>query len=120
MGPLVSFESLVLVVSIVLVDFLDYPVLVLPIREAGMASITEAVSSAMSTAIASSMDPNAGATKQFIETQMTTLQAQALNAQLDTMDRLERKIESLKEQEADGRTIEVYQSLLEKYSGARR
>jgi hypothetical protein len=38
---------------------------------------------------------------------------------MDTMERIERKIEALKAEQADGRTIEVYQTMLEQYSGVR-
>jgi hypothetical protein len=82
-------------------------------------NIQDAVGNAMSQAIVSSMDPMAAVTKQFMTAQLVVIDAQALNAKQDTMDRLERKIQSLIERSADGRTIEVYQSMLEAYSGVR-
>lgn len=82
-------------------------------------NIQEAVGNAMSQAIVASMDPMANVTKQFMAAQLVTVEATALNAKQDTMDRLERKIEQLLEKQADGRTIEVYQAMLESYSGTR-
>lgn len=81
-------------------------------------SIQAAVATAMAKAIESSMDPMAPISRQFMESQMTSVGAAALQSKLDTMERLERKIEDLKERQADGRTIEVYQSMLESYSGS--
>jgi len=82
-------------------------------------NIQDAVGNAMSQAIVSSMDPMAAVTKQFMAAQLVVIEASALTAKQDTMERLERKIEQLLERQADGRTIEVYQSMLESYSGIR-
>jgi hypothetical protein len=65
------------------------------------------------------MDPNAAATKEFLASQLLVLKGQAYQSKMDTMERIERKIEALKAEQADGRTIEVYQTMLEQYSGVR-
>jgi len=79
-----------------------------------MSSIQSVVQEGMAAAFAARMDPNNAVTTEFIQKQMQLLEDEVIQTRIKTLETLEKKIERLKADGADGRTIEVYQSLLER------
>lgn len=77
-------------------------------------SLQTAIADGMAASFAARLDPMTMLTQQFMSKQMSILDDEVALSRSRTIDHIAKRIEDLKEAGADGRTVEVYQSMLER------
>ena len=77
-------------------------------------SLQTAIADGMAASFAARLDPMTMLSQQFMAKQMSILDDEVAKSRLATLDLLTKKIENLKSEGADGRSIEVYQAMLDR------
>jgi hypothetical protein len=82
-------------------------------------SLQTAIADGMAASFAARLDPMTMLSQQFMAKQMELLDDEVALSRTRTLDVLSKKIETLKSEGADGRTIEVYQAMLDRLGSGR-
>jgi hypothetical protein len=72
----------------------------------------------MAASFAARLDPMTMLSQQFMAKQMSIMDDEVIKSRITTLDLLAKKIETLKSEGGDGRTIEVYQAMLDRLGAA--